>query len=70
MRVLRLEKFDKWNDKLSRRESANRIIKAWSLIEENNIVSGFQKTKQYEEPHQRLEEFMEIEEISYIQIRN
>ena len=67
LRDLWVRKHDTSNSKLSRREIANRVLEAWQSIQNEQVEIGFRKSKLC-----RIEiiERMEIEEISYNQIRD
>ena len=67
LRDLWVKKHDTSNKKLSRREIANRVLQAWQSIQDEQVEIGFRKSKLC-----RVEiiERMEIEEISYNQIRD
>ena len=72
LRDLWVKRHDTTNTKLSRREIANRVVEAWQSIQNEQVEIGFRKSKLCRvEMVERMEiESMEIEEISYNQIRD
>ena len=67
LRDLWVKKHDTSNKKLSRREIANRVLKAWQSIQDEQVEIGFRKSKLC---LVEIIERMEIEEISYNQFRD
>ena len=67
LRDLWVKKHDTSNKKLLRREIANRVLQAWQSIQDEQMEIGFRKSKLC---HVEIIERMEIEEISYNQIRD